>query len=212
LLNAKTKIVGCGRTDAGVHALAYYAHVDLPNSEIDAVQLTYKLNTLLPASILIKEFIKVEPSAHARFDASERSYVYKMNFIKDPFLGAITYKFDQAGKLNFDLLQSAAKLILKHETFYTFCKTNTEVDNYKCEIKTSNWMKDSDTVWHYQITANRFLRGMVRLIVGMSINVALNRISLDEVDQAMKNSQRLTRAWSVPAHGLYLSHIEYPYI
>ncbi len=211
LYNSEVKIVGCGRTDTGVHASDYYAHVDLP--ELFTVKnLTYKLNNMLPKSIAIKQVFPVAAEAHTRFDATSRSYVYKMCFFKDPFSIKTIYKYDQSGRPDFDLMNKAAALLLDYKEFFPFCKTHADNDTYKCSLSVSEWVKISDDEWHYKVTSDRFLRGMVRMIVGMTLNVGLGRMELEEVQAAMQNQTRLIRAWSVPANGLFLDDITYPYL
>ena len=212
LYNQPIQIVGCGRTDTGVHASDYFAHVDLPSDLHSISDLVFKLNNMLPPAVVIYSMIGVAESAHARFDAISRSYVYKMIFGKDPFRQDGVFSYNQSGRPDFEMMNKAASLLLEYTDFYPFCKSHADVENYKCDISRSIWVKVSDTEWHYHVTANRFLRGMVRLLVGMTINVGLGRLSLDELRMALKNQSRLKRAWSVPASGLYLSRIEYPYI
>jgi len=212
LYDQDIKVVGCGRTDAGVHAYDFYAHLDLPDERIKASELSFKLNNMLPASIVIYDFIKVNDTAHARFDAESRSYVYKMTFAKDPFNVKTSYRYDQSGRPDFNSMNDAAQILLDYKEFYPFCKSHADVDTYKCKISKSVWEKISENEWHYHVKADRFLRGMVRLIVGMTLNVGLGRVEKQSVIEAMNKQERLSRAWSVPADGLYLNKITYPYI
>ncbi len=212
LSNQHINVVGCGRTDARVHASEYYAHIDLPKAWEDTEQLRYKLNLMIPHTINIADIILVSPEAHARFDATQRSYVYKMNFVRDPFQQNTIFKFNQPGRPDIKLMNDLSSLFLEYKSFFSFCKTNSDVDHYLCNISEFHWEVISETEWHFHITSNRFLRGMVRLIVGTCINVGLGRVSEDEVHSALKNQERLIRAWAVPPEGLYLSKIKYPYI
>lgn len=211
ILAQKTDIVGCGRTDAGVHAGNYYAHLDISVDRYPVSEILHKLNSMVGDDIHIQNLIQVEQEAHARFDASSRSYVYKIGFEKDPFSQDLKYRFDQGGKVDFKLLEESVEFLRGKHDFSTFCKTHTDVNNYFCEVKESRWEKLSEGEYHYHIAANRFLRGMVRLIVGMSLNVGMRRIKLAEVISAFQNKERLEKAWSVPALGLYLSEIKYPF-
>lgn len=211
LLNEKVSIMGCGRTDAGVHASCFYAHMDHIPSRYSINDLTYKLDNILPSDITVYSIRQVEDEAHARFDATHRSYVYKLSMRKDVFSKDLKYKFDQADVLDFELLQHSIQFLVGKHDFYSFCKTHTDVNNYFCEISISKWERITEHEFHYHITANRFLRGMVRLIVGMSLNVAMKRIEHESVLNAFSRKERLRKAWSVPAHGLYLSDIQYPY-
>ncbi len=202
-------IVGCGRTDAGVHASEYYFHIDL---EIDdLIFYRKKMNNILPVDISINKFIEVEETAHARFDANKRGYTYYISYKKNPFQKDYQWYYPY-GKLDLDKLNTAAAILMKHKAFYTFCKSHTDVKTMNCDLFESIWKQESEDLISYHISANRFLRGMVRLIVGMCINVANNRLSLEEVDQALLDQIRLSKSYSVPAEGLFLSRVEYPYL
>lgn len=211
LYNRPVKVIGCGRTDTGVHASDFYAHADL-EAKFTEKDLRFKLNTMLPKSINIKRVFKVDADHHARFDANSRTYIYQLSFVKDPFHQDTYYKYDQAGLPDLGLMNEAASLLTRYNEFFPFCKTHADNETYLCDLSHSCWTQLSDHQWHYKITANRFLRGMVRMIVGMTINVGLGRISLEEVKAAMEDQSRLVKAWSVPAQGLFLSKITYPFI
>ena len=211
LYQSSITLTGCGRTDSGVHASMFFAHVDLPD-KFSLPDLHFKLNGILPADIVILDIRSIHDEAHTRFDADARSYVYKMVFQKDPFRHGQVYLFDQATKPDFELTQKAAGALLEYGEFFTFCKTHSENDTYKCDLRRSEWQAVSEGEWHYHVTADRFLRGMVRMIVGMCLNVGMGRMQLEEVRLALDNQERLARAWSVPASGLFLSEISYPYL
>ena len=208
ILQDKIQIVGCGRTDAGVHALSSFFHFDCNNYNLD---LKHKLNLFLPKTIAIKNIHQVEDTAHARFDATRRSYIYKINKEKDPFNINHSHFFPQFHNLDLQKLKQASELILEFDEFFTFCKTRTDVKTMKCKIFRSEWEIDENQLI-FHISADRFLRGMVRLIVGMCINVAQGKLSLQSVRSSLENQTRLERDLSVPSCGLYLSKIEYPYI
>ena len=212
IYNQKISIVGCGRTDAGVHASDYYFHVDLDPDLYDDTFILYKLNGMTPRDVAFKNIHRVEESCHARFDASSRSYEYYIHFDKDPFLRGRSYKYNQSIAPDMKLLLEAAELIQSYDSFFTFCKAHTQVDHFKCRIIESRWDQTTDGRLVYHVTANRFLRGMVRLLVGMCINVAIKKYPLSEVRDALDKQERLLHAWSVPAEGLFLSKITYPYI
>lgn len=205
-------IVGCGRTDAGVHATQYYFHFNLDAEHTDLDKLTYQLNAVLPEAIAAFNIIEVGPEAHARFDAIQRSYVYRLHFGKNPFKKDASFGYHQADLLDFSIMTEAAQLMLQFEDFFPFCKTKTEVHTFKCQMMTSEWRMDSPTEWSYHVSANRFLRGMVRLLVGMSLNVGKGIVSMDELQKCMEEQKRLPHAWSVPAEGLYLCEVKYPYV
>lgn len=205
------KITGCGRTDTGVHALQYFAHFDAPR--VHEKDLVYQLNAVLPDDIVIKALHEVPSTAHARFDATSRSYQYVIDTIRSPFNKDISYFCSYFDKLDIQKLQAAAELLLEYEDFTTFCKSRTDVQTKICRIERSEWyFNESTGQWIYYVTADRFLRGMIRLIVGMCLNVAKGKISILEVKQAMNEKSTLIHALSVPAQGLYLYDIKYPYI
>ena len=212
LFKHQIDILGCGRTDTGVHASDYYFHADLETDDLDLQDLKYKLNRMMPSDISVMRILEVADEAHARFDATSRSYDYVLIFEKDPFLEEFSYKYDQSGELDFNKMNEAAELLLEFGDFYPFCKSNTDVNNYKCKMIRSEWRQKDANCWIYTVEANRFLRGMVRLIVGMCINYASGKIELDEVRKALEDQTRLENAWSVPAKGLSLVKINYPYI
>ena len=211
LLAAKEEvsIVGCGRTDAGVHASDYYFHFDMNLS--DPIFLRKKLNHILSKDISINKIIEVAPDAHARFDAFKRSYTYHLAYKRDPFLNDFEWYYPY-GKLDLDALNETASLLLNYRSFYPFCKSKTQVKTMDCELIKAYWEADEENnKLKFHITANRFLRGMVRLIVGMCINVATNKVSLETVKTALEKQERIEKSYSVPATGLFLVNIEYPY-
>lgn len=202
-------IVGCGRTDTGVHASDYYFHFNLEVE--DTSFLKKKLNHILSEAIAINKIIEVPADAHARFDAMKRSYTYHLAFQRDPFLYDFEWYYPY-GKLNLDLLNEAASLLLNYKSFFPFCKSKTQVKTMDCDLMEAYWEANEDeTKLKFHISANRFLRGMVRLIVGMCINVASEKITLNEVREALEKQVRLDKSYSVPATGLFLDKIEYPY-
>lgn len=201
------EVVGCGRTDTGVHAKDYYMHVDMSTGLDD--RWLGRINKYLPDTIVLKHYREVAVDAHARYDAYSRSYEYHMHFDKDPFLRDRSYYMPYSD-LQMDLLLQSAEMLLEYTHFDTFCKTNTDVKKKNCALTRSEWkIDDNKAVYH--VTANRFLRGMIRLIVGMSIRVARGVISMEYVREQIEKQQPLDKAWSVPAHGLYLCNIKYPY-
>lgn len=209
LFRNKVNIIGCGRTDSGVHAKNYVAHFDLEAPlEFD---LVFKLNHIMSKDITIHEVMPVASTTHARFDATSRSYDYFMKGGKDSFHHEFAFAYPMIHKLDVNRLNEAASLLLNYDDFYTFCKTKTDVKTTICDVSVSEWKWVEEDMLQYSVTANRFLRGMVRLIVGMCINVALGKLDIKEVDAALANQKRLERDWSVHAQGLTLSHIQYPY-
>ncbi len=211
VLNTKTKVVGCGRTDAGVHASQYYLHFDYESETPEG--FTGRLNRMLPADIAVKKIAEVSPTAHARFDATQRAYEYHLGFHKNPFTSDTVFHFPFAHQLDHEKMQEAATLLLEYEEFFPFCKSNSDVKTMKCDLQSAKWIFDSEKeVLVFYISADRFLRGMVRLIVGMCLNVGLSKLRLDKVKTALDNQTRLVNSYSVPPHGLFLTAIRYPFV
>lgn len=207
VLRVETKIVGCGRTDSGVHASDYVFHFDMQYHDIKA--LKFKLNRMLPNAIVICDIYEVNPKAHARFDAVSRSYEYHINRIKNPFANGLSYYKPQVFDSEIALLRETASIMPVFEDFFTFCKSNTDVKTTLCDIQRCEWEISDDKMVFY-VTANRFLRGMIRLMVGCCINVANGTVELAEVKNALEEKRRLRKDLSAPAHGLFLSKIVYP--
>lgn len=210
LMGYNISVMGCGRTDAGVHASQFFLHFDLNELHQDLDKLTYQLNAIMPESIAVFRVFEVGEDAHTRFDATLRSYVYKIHFGKNPFENNSSYCVYRPELFNFNLMNEAAKLVMNYEDFFPFCKTKTEVFTFKCTMSRSEWIQTSDKNWEYHVSANRFLRGMVRLLVGMCLNVGSGKITLEQLQSCMEDQVRLPHAWSVPAHGLYLAEVRYP--
>ena len=208
ILNTEINLMGAGRTDTGVHAKEMYAHFDFKKSfEIESV--IHKLNSFLPKDITIYDIIPVPDAAHTRFDAVKRTYEYHINTFKDPFLQEQSWYFHQ--HLDIDLMNEAAKLLFKHTDFQCFSKVNTDVNTFDCTVFEAHWSKENEKLI-FTISANRFLRNMVRAIVGTLINIGLHKITLTDFDAIIKSKNRDKAGFSVPAHGLYLTKIEYDYL
>ncbi|MCC6726849.1 MAG: tRNA pseudouridine(38-40) synthase TruA [Saprospiraceae bacterium] len=208
ILGGAIEVVGCGRTDTGVHASQYFMHFDWEGSL--PKEFLRRLNKLLPADIAIRSIYEVAPDAHARFDAVRRSYEYHVVLDKNPFGEDTTWHFPFFDKLDLENVQAAAALLLQYKEFQPFCKSNTDVHTMECTLLRSEWVFDEKArrlVFH--ISANRFLRGMVRLIVGMCLNVGLGKVSIDEVRQALEQQSLLKKSWSVPPNGLFLTEVVY---
>lgn len=211
LLQTKIQVVGCGRTDTGVHASQFFLHFDFP--EDLPGDLLSRINKFLPKDIAIRRIFEVSKDAHARFDAFHRSYEYHLVFHKNPFEVNTAYFFPQAHQLDVQKMQDAAALLLNYEAFFPFCKTRSDAKTMDCEMKRAEWVLDEKAeklVFH--ISANRFLRGMVRLIVGMCLNVGLGKLDLQIVKEALDNQTRIEKSLSAPAHGLFLTEIRYPFL
>lgn len=208
ILREPINTTGCGRTDAGVHARYYIAHFDA-EKELPAGFLR-GLNSLLPPDIAVQSFIPVDAGAHARYDAFERSYIYTITKRKDPFLTQTAWFYPQADRLQMEPMQAVADLLPRFRDFYTFCKTDSGLDHYECLIQSAYWEQDGQLL-RFHISANRFLRGMVRLIVGAGVQAGLGKLSLSDIETALANRQALSRSWSVPPEGLALTNVQYPY-
>ncbi|MEX1003502.1 MAG: tRNA pseudouridine(38-40) synthase TruA [Crocinitomicaceae bacterium] len=202
------KVVGCGRTDTGVHASEYYAHVDIPTT-IELQNLKYKLNSMLPLDIVVSAIIPVHSDAHARFDAEKRTYHYFIHKPKDPFIDDISWF--RSLDLDLPLMNEACKLLLKHTDFTCFSKVKTDVTNFNCNIINAAWIP-TEKGYVFMITSNRFLRNMVRAIVGTMIEIGERRMSLDDFQAVLDSKDRSKAGQSVPAQGLFLAKVDYPYI
>lgn len=207
ILGEKIKIVGCGRTDTGVHASYYVAHFDF-EGDFPPFFLR-RFNRFVADDIAILGHYRVPADFHARFHATGRSYTYRIALHKDPFRPDTVASLPQMAGLDRAAMQEAADLLLSYGEFAPFCKTNSDAYTMKCELTEARWVF-TDTEWTFNISANRFLRGMVRLIVGMCLRVGEGKLSVEEVRYALDNQTRLPKPWSAPAAGLYLSQIEYP--
>lgn len=203
---SKFTITGSSRTDAGVHATQNYFHFDEDSLEINSSGV-YHLNALLPSDIVIKNIIPVKPNAHCRFDAVEREYIYYVYQQKDPFLLDRAYYFPF--KIDFQLLEQAANEIMSHRDFTSFSKKNSQVNNFICLISKSTW-EINDNIIAYHITANRFLRGMVRGIVGTLLRTATKKNSISDLQKIIESKDNTRADFSAPAHGLFLNSVLFP--
>jgi tRNA pseudouridine38-40 synthase len=211
ILNTPSELVGCGRTDAGVHASLYYGHFDVDAEIPNLDKFAFQWNALIGYDISIMNIFKVADTAHARFDATKRSYTYNIHQYKNPFLKDRSFHFPTMYKIDVEKLQSTASMLLNYEAFFPFCKANTQVHTMECKLMQSEWVIGEGTL-AYKISADRFLRGMVRLIVGTCINVAMDKLDPKVVEYALEKQIRFNPAWSVPAQGLFLDRVQYPYL
>lgn len=211
-INIKTEIIGCGRTDSGVHSKDYVFHFDAVD-EIDTGLLAYKLNKMLGSQMTILGVYKMNKDFHARFDATSRSYIYRIKKGKDPFDNRFAWEYMYNDDFNLKILNEAAALLRLYDDFFTFCKTRTDVKTTLCKISECNWTwNDKTNTLEFHITADRFLRGMIRLVVGACLNVNRGKLTLSDLKKALDNKERLTMDWSVPAQGLMLHKIFYPQV
>lgn len=206
--NTSIPIVGCGRTDAGVHAKSYFFHVDLPQ-DWDEKHLCFKLNRMLPPDISTTKAHKVSSDLHARFHATKRTYRYFIHQKKDPFHLDQSWYFQQ--DLDMNAMNLAATRLLGTKDFVSFSKLHTVVKTNICTVFHAEWIQIEDQ-WYFEISANRFLRNMVRAIVGTLIEVGLGKLTIEDIDTIINAKDRSEAAVSVPAHGLFLWDIVYPFL
>jgi len=208
ILKSKIELTGCGRTDTGVHARQYFAHFDLdePLSESYCNELLYKFNSFLPKEIVIHRIFKVEDDLHARFSALDRTYKYYVALSKDPFLFPVTYRIYE--KLDLKAMNLAAELLLGNQDFTSFSKLHTDVKNNFCEVTAAFWEQQGEQ-FVFTITANRFLRNMVRAIVGTLLFVGKGKISVADFQNIIQQKNRCEAKISVPAQALFLEEVRY---
>jgi len=209
-LNRVTKIncMGCGRTDSGVHASKFFAHFDF-NPISDLENFKYKMNIMLPNDIVIHKLIEVDAQAHSRFDAVSRTYQYHISTAKNAFNLDSTLLFQQ--KLNIQKMNQACEILKSHSNFESFSKVKTEVKTFDCQISEAFWIQKENEII-FTITANRFLRNMVRSIVGTMIDIGTNKLKVTDLDLIIKSRNRNNAGKSVLANGLFLTDIKYVYL
>ena len=209
LLTRQTiEIVGAGRTDSGVHAKQMFAHFDA-NELSNIPKLIQRLNSFLPQDIVIYKIQIVHDEAHARFDAISRTYQYHIHTFKDAFINEGSWYVHQ--KLDIDRMNQAAEILLEYTDFECFSKVHTDVKTFNCKITEAFWTTYENQLV-FTISADRFLRNMVRAIVGTLINVGIHKFSIDDFRKVIESKNRGKAGFSVPAHGLYLVAVQYPYI
>ncbi|MDO6758712.1 tRNA pseudouridine(38-40) synthase TruA [Tamlana sp. 2_MG-2023] len=206
ILGEAISIMGAGRTDAGVHASQMFAHFDT-DVVFENSNLLYKLNSYLPIDIAVHDVFKVKPEAHTRFNALSRQYLYRITTKKNVFQYQNTYFVKKP--LDIDKMNAACQVLFQYKDFQCFSKSNTDVKTYNCDIMKAEWFYKDDEL-HFIIKADRFLRNMVRAIVGTMINIGLGKMEVEALHDIIKSKSRCEAGFSVPAHGLFLTHIEYP--
>lgn len=213
LFRKKQVITGCGRTDTGVHAKEFFAHIDLDISEVKFPldQLAYKLNSILPFDISIHRIFEVGKDTHARFDAGSRTYEYHVSTYKDPFKKDLAYLLPYPN-LDFELMNKAAEILFEYKDFECFSKTGTDVNTFNCKIMKAYWEKSEEGLWVFTIQADRFLRNMVRAIVGTLMEVGRGNMSLEAFRKVIESKNRSNAGWSVPGKALFLTKVDYPFL
>lgn len=209
LLHEKIELTGCGRTDTGVHAREFYAHFDSEKHDLhdEKYQWVYKMNRCLPRDIAVHALLPVKEKASARFSAFARTYFYQIHQKPDPFLQETSWFL--YGRLDIDKMNEAAKQLLHTSDFGSFAKVNNNHKHYICKVHEAGWKQEGDRVI-FTIRANRFLRNMVRALVGTMVDVGTGKTSLEEFEKIIHSGRRSAAGTSVPAQGLHLAKIEYP--
>lgn len=207
VLRRKTSVVGAGRTDAGVHARMMVAHYET-DTEMEAEKVTFKLNCLLPSDIAVYRIIPVSPEAHARFSAVSRMYRYYVTLSKSPFYSRYATRLYYT--LDFDKMNEAAALLLDYTDFGCFCKAHSDNKTNICHISTARWYRQEEGLYYFEVRADRFLRNMVRAIVGTLLEVGRGKTTLSQFEDIIKSGNRSHAGDSVPAQGLFLEDIVYP--
>ena len=210
LLRQPVAVVGCGRTDSGVHASDFYAHFDAETKEgggVDCRQLMFKLNSFLPADIAIYDIFSVADNAHARFDATARTYQYHVSDRRLPFRqGYYSRIYFQP---DIDLMNKAAEMLMEYDDFTSFAKLHTQVKTNICHLSYARWEVVGDE-WVFTIRSNRFLRNMVRSVTGTLLDVGRGKLSLEGLRAIVEQKDRCAAGVSMPAQGLFLTRVEYP--
>ena len=206
LLRQDVSITGAGRTDAGVHARVMAAHFDF-EGDIDCQQLAYKMNRMLSGDIVISRIEEVAPDLHARFSATERTYHYYIHTRKDPFLRH--YSCEIHYPLDFAAMNEAGRILTTYEDFGAFCKAHSDVKTTLCHVTRAEWIQTGENTWYFVITANRFLRNMVRAVVGTLVDVGRGRLSLEDFRKVIEGKKRSDAGDSMPGNALFLEDVRY---
>ena len=206
LMREKVSVTGAGRTDAGVHARRMAAHFDTVQ-ELDGALLVKKLNGLLHEDIAVYSIERVAEDLHARFSATSRTYHYYIHTHKSPFLNQ--YSLEIHYQLDYALMNEAGRVLTEYEDFGAFCKAGSDVKTTLCKVTQAQWIQTSPTEWYFEITANRFLRNMVRAVVGTLVEVGRRRMSLEEFRQVIEGKKRTQAGESMPAKALFLEEVRY---
>ncbi|MFC2101782.1 tRNA pseudouridine(38-40) synthase TruA [Bacteroidota bacterium] len=209
ILREPVKLTGCGRTDTGVHARQFFAHFELLRwmDETECRKLVYQLNGLLDSDIAVYDIYPVKPKIHARFSATTRTYTYTISRTKDPFqVNYSTYLF---GEIGIEMMNQGAEFLLSVNDFTSFSKVNTDTKTNICRVKRAWWTESGDKLV-FTISADRFLRNMVRAIVGTLLELGTGKMTFDEFRQIVAGKNRSDAGESVPAKGLFLVAVEYP--
>lgn len=214
LLREEIVVTGAGRTDAGVHAKMMVAHFEMAegrwqkeDGSFDDKDLVYKLNRLLPQDIAVQKVEPVSDDMHARFSATSRTYHYYIHTKKDPFLRA--YSCELHYSLDFEKMNEAGRILTTYEDFGAFCKAHSDVKTTLCKVTRAEWIQTGETTWYFEITANRFLRNMVRAVVGTMVDVGRGKLSLEDFCKVIEGKKRSDAGESMPGNALFLEEVKY---
>lgn len=207
LLRENIEVVGAGRTDTGVHARKMAAHFDWSGEELDTTQIAYRLNRILPKDIAVNGLQRVDDDMHARFSATSRTYHYYIHTCKDAFQRH--YSLQMNFPLDFERMNRAAHHFLLHEDYAAFCKAGGDNKTTLCHVTQAQWIQTSPTTWYFEITANRFLRNMVRAVVGTLIDVGRGKINESQFLDILNKGTRSDAGESMPGHALFLEEVKY---
>ena len=214
LLREEIVVTGAGRTDAGVHAKMMVAHFEMAegrwqkeDGSFDDKDLVYKLNRLLPQDIAVQKVEPVSDDMHARFSATSRTYHYYIHTKKDPFLRA--YSCELHYPLDFEKMNEAGRILTTYEDFGAFCKAHSDVKTTLCKVTRAEWIQTGETTWYFEITANRFLRNMVRAVVGTMVDVGRGKLSLEDFCKVIEGKKRSDAGESMPGNALFLEGVKY---
>jgi len=199
-------VVGAGRTDSGVHAEQLFAHIDL-EAEFKVNEVLYKLNSILPEDIVVNDIFKVKSDAHARFDATSRSYEYRIYSGRNPFCTETTWQLINK-KLNVSKMNGAASILLTYTDFKCFSRSKSDVRTFDCDVMRAEWI-ETDKLLIFYITADRFLRNMVRAVVGTLLEVGEGKITIEEFKKIIESKDRCEAGPSAPSQGLFLTQVSY---
>ena len=206
LMRKPMEVVGAGRTDTGVHARKMIAHFD-HDEVLDCSQLVYKLNKLLPRDIAVQHVEPVADDMHARFSAKSRTYHYYVHLDKNPFLRS--YSWQVYGNPDFELMNRAARVLMEYKDFTSFSKVNTDTKTNDCTITEARWDRVGEDQWRFTVTANRFLRNMVRAIVGTLMEVGRRRMTIEQLRSVIEAKDRCRAGDSVPGNALFMVEVLY---
>lgn len=210
ILKTTTSVNGCGRTDAGVHASQYFFHADVEESALETLQ--FKLNYALPQDITVLDIIPVHDRANARFDAVQRTYDYYIHLRKDPFLQAVSALYPHQD-LDLERMKAAVALLPQYEDYYAFCKSPASFKHTICRVSAAHlWVDQRGERLRFQISANRFLTGMIRIIVGRLLEIGAGKMSLEAFEGHLRDKKTPRIITGAHPQGLYLSKVVYPYL